>query len=100
VEIDNPDLRARLEEITELYINEGVGRQIEAIAELSKLYPHSICIIGEAVAGEPKTFRFTCFQYAFDLVGSKRIDKVARTYSEVYPSSEFVQSLFVRIVAG
>ena len=93
METENLELRTRLEEITDRYISEEVGRQIELVADLSKLYPHSIRIIGEAVPGEPETFRFTCFQHAFDLVGSKRIAEVARTYSKVYPNSEFVQYL-------
>ena len=93
IETEDLELRIRLEEITNRYIGEEPGRQIELIADLFQLYPHSIRIIREVVPGEPETCRFTCYQYAFDVVGSKRITKIARTYTKVYPNSEFVQYL-------
>ena len=93
METESLELRARLNEITDRYIAEEIGRQIELVAELAKLYPHSVRIIGEAVPGEPETFQFTCFQHAFDLVGSRQVAEVARIYVKVYPNSEFVQYL-------
>lgn len=93
MESENHELRKRLQEINERHKCEEVGCQIEKVAELSKLYPHSIRIIGEAIPDERETFGFTCFQHAFDLIGSKRIAEVASVYTKVYPSPDFVQYL-------
>lgn len=62
------ELRRRLQQITDTYIDDRGHEQIVLIQVLALEYPHQISLIQEAISGHPETGGFTCFQYAFDLV--------------------------------
>jgi hypothetical protein len=94
----NDALRQRLDEIIATYKNETVGEQIRAIAQLSSEFSHRIHLIGEAVAGEQESFRFTCIQFALDLRGAREVEKIASVQpqgSPLYPGPEFLQYLIL-----
>ena len=93
METENLELRRHLDDITTRYINDDVGDQIDAIAELNNRCTHSIRLYQEAIPDEPETFQFTCIQHALDLVGSRLVNRIAGTYTDIYPSAEFVQYL-------
>jgi hypothetical protein len=89
-------LRERLDTLIETYTGETVGDQIPAIAELMTDCPHCIRLICEAIPGEPETFKFTCFDFALDLRGSREVRRIAADQpkgSPLYASPEFVEYL-------
>ena len=89
-------LRERLDALIEAYKAETVGGQILAIAELATEFPRRIRLVCEAIQGEPETFKFTCFEFALDLRGSREVRRIAANQpngSPLYPSPEFVEYL-------
>lgn len=88
--MSNSRLREELQGITDKYIGHLVGQQIKLIAELSSRYNHSIRLKGEAKLGMPKTFRYNCYQYAFDTITSPQIEKIASIHQSIFPNSEFI----------
>src|SRR5436309_2815659 len=64
----NPDLRNRLDEITDHHADEvGIGLQPKLVADLAKDFSHAISLVSETIPGRPETYRYTCFQHALDL---------------------------------
>jgi hypothetical protein len=90
---NNPDLREELDKIIEQYTSDHVGEQIEQIAKLGLKHPHSISLVQEAVSNKPETFRFNCYQYAFDLVAVESVNHIMRKHHSIFPNSEFAQFL-------
>ena len=89
-------LRERLDAMIETYKAETVGGQILAVAELETEFPHRIRLMCEAIQREPETFKFTCFEFALDLRGSREVRRIAADQpngSPLYPSPEFVEYL-------
>ncbi len=93
-EPNDTEFRAALDVITGAHIKEDVGKQLQLVAELATSCPHSISVVRTALPDDERTFNYTCFQYAFDLVDPPQaIVDIARLYKHIYPSSEFVQYL-------
>ena len=89
----NAEFRRELQRIVDTYKGDDVGKQIPLIAELARVYPHSVKLKQEAVPGDPLTFRYTCFQYAFELIESPVVKAIARRHEEIFPSPEYVTFL-------
>lgn len=88
-EANSPALRRALHRITTDLVGERVREQLDAIRGLAD--GHSISLVQEAHPNDESTYRFTCFQYAFELTEPPRgIVDLATLYPEVYPNSEFV----------
>jgi len=96
-ELNDPALRAALDEITSQFTGDDVGRQIALIRDLGAQYSHSITPAAEAVPSDPSTFRYTCFQHAFELIDPPlAVVDIATLYPAVYPSAEFVEYLIAQ----
>jgi hypothetical protein len=95
IEFGTNDQRFRLElaQIVDRYIGDRAGDQIVQIAKLAPKYPHSICVVQEAIPGRQETFRFNCYQHSFSLVDIESVDRIMRTHGSVFPGREFVQFL-------
>lgn len=79
--------------ITEM-TGERVSQQLNAVADLQSQHPHSVELETPAIPGDPASFRYTCFQYAFALVDPPPlIVQIATVWPEVYPNAKFVQYL-------
>jgi hypothetical protein len=90
---NDPVLRSELDRITDRFVGDAVGQQITAVKVLQG---HNIRLESEAVPDNPKTFRFTCFQFALGLTDPPElIVQIATIYSDVFPNSEFVNYLVV-----
>ena len=90
----NPELRARLDAITSAFVCDSVGQQIPAIAALLPQFDHDIRLDTEAVPTDRRSWKYTCFQHAFDLVDPPRvIVKIANLDHGIYPNAEFVTYL-------
>lgn len=61
------------------------------IGELAARHPHSIELVAPAIPGDELTFKFTCFQHAFELTDPPRtIVDIATLWPDVYPNAKFV----------
>lgn len=90
----DPQLRQRLQEITDTYIRDQGNEQISCIEQLGHEYPHSISLVQEAISGKPETVNFTCFQYAFGLVDPPaRVQEIAASQSPEFFGSSFAKWL-------
>jgi hypothetical protein len=86
----NPELRQRLERITEEYTEWVVGLQILAIAALREEWPHAISLIQEAVIGEPRTYDFNCHAFAFQLHELDAFWEIRLSKPDLRPTGRFV----------
>jgi hypothetical protein len=93
VERDDLALRSELDRITFAFVGDEVGQQIPAIAALKLRFGHDITLEAEAVPSDRRSWKYTCFQHAFELVDPPAlIVKIANT-DRLYPNSEFVAFL-------
>lgn len=90
---NNRLLREELQRITDSYINDRVGEQIEQVANLSLKYPHSISVVQKAIPDKQETFRFNCYQHSFGLINVESVIRIMKDHGSVYPGREFVQFL-------
>ena len=91
VENDNRDLRAALDEITCRFADDSLGQQIPAVAALRSQFGHDITLEREAVPSDVQSWKYTCFQHAFELVDPPRlIVNIAKFNHDIYPRAEFV----------
>lgn len=97
-EKNNEILRKSLQEITSIYVGERVDEQLRAIEALRETHGHAINLAQEAVAEQPKTWQYNCFQYAFNLINNPDVIQIASTHHEIYPNSAFVQFLIKRVL--
>src|SRR3989338_4164095 len=74
VERNNRKLREAISEITRRHGDlpererlKKVHEQIQEIASLQKAYGHSITLIEQVNPNDEKSWKFSCFQYAFDM---------------------------------
>jgi hypothetical protein len=89
-EINNINLRKKLEIITE---NSEISlpQHIDLVCKLKNEYNHSITIEEEAILEQVKTWKYSCFQYAFNLIEpSQEVIKIAKSDSGHFIGSEFV----------
>lgn len=87
-------LRTELAKITATYTGDDVGKQITAVRSLRTTHPHGIDLVAEAVPEDPSTFRYTCFQHAFELVNPPPgLITIASLYPEVFPNADFINHL-------
>lgn len=86
---NNPELRKRLQEITDNNQREKVSNQVKEISNLSRIHPHSIKLEKEAKPGDPLTFAYNCYMYVFDLLDSSTTKDIAQLPSEM-SLSEYV----------
>ena len=87
---NNTQLRVKLQHIADTYIGEEAEKQIQPIADLSAIHPHSIRLVQKAITGQPETFRFNCHEYTFDLLASEEVRCIARRYRDIFPGRDFV----------
>ncbi len=94
VEHDNRELRAKLDAITCVFTGDSVGQQVPAIAALLPQFDHDIRLEIEALPSDSHTWKYTCFQHAFDLVDPPPIVvRIANFNRAIYPNAEFVTFL-------
>lgn len=90
----DPQLRQRLQEITDTCIGDRGNEQLSCIEQLGHEYPHSISLIQEAIFGKPETGHFTCFQHAFGLRDlPDPVQKITEQHSDVFVGSSFAKWL-------
>lgn len=93
-EPNNYELRNALSDITTNYTGKRAGDQVRLIEDLRQQYQHSISLVGEAVPGQPETFRYNCIQHVLGLINPPaEIIKIANDYAAIFPSPEFMQYL-------
>ena len=91
VENDNGDLRAALDEITCRLADDSLGQQILAVAALRSQFGHDITLERETVPNDVQSWKYTCFQHAFELVNPPRlVVNIANFHRDIYPRAEFV----------
>ena len=90
---ENQALRYRLEEIVDAHADDAdIRRQLVLIEGLKDSFRHSISPVAEAIPGREETYRYTCFQHAFELMDPPAdIVRIATRYPHVYPSADFVK---------
>jgi len=89
-----PQLRRRLQGVTDTYVGDRAIEQLRLIEELGREYPHSVSLVQEAISGEPETGNFTCFQYAFGLVDlPDPVRRITSRHSHVFVGSRFAEWL-------
>jgi hypothetical protein len=90
----DPELRRRLQEITNTYIGDRAHEQIALIEQLSAEHAHSISLVQEAISGKPETVDFTCFEYVFGLVDlPDRVRRIVVRFPHVFLGSNFASWL-------
>jgi hypothetical protein len=92
-ERDDLGLRSELDRITRAFVGDEVGRQIPAIAALKSRFGHDITLEAEAIPSDRKSWKYTCFQHAFDLVDPPWLIVTIANADHLYPGSEFVAFL-------
>jgi hypothetical protein len=101
VEQDNPNLRSELDRIVCVYVGDSVGQQIPMIAALMLRFGHDIRLEAEAIPNDARSWKYTCFQHAFELVDPpKLIVKIANLNREIYPNAEFVTFLATNVLSA
>lgn len=101
VEQDNPDLRSELDGIICAFVGDSVGKQIPAIAALTSRFGHDIRLEAEAIPNDFRSWKYTCFQHAFELVDPpKLIVKIANFNRDIYPNAEFVTFLTTNVLSA
>ena len=100
-ERDNPALRSELDKITRVFTGDEVSEQIPAIAALTSRFDHDISLEAEALPGDRRSWRYTCFQHAFELVDPPRlIIKIANCGEGVHINGEFVDFLTSNVLSA
>ena len=88
-EPNNLQLREALQEITDQHDEwPDILEHIACIRELAAQYPHSIILEREATQED---YHYTCFSYAFDLLGSVQVRDRRLWRRNVFPDSKFAE---------
>lgn len=96
--LNNLDLRKRLQEITDTYVEGKSGEQPRLVSDLAKIHPHSIRLLELKDPENPKSLRFNCHEYAFGLRNSSKVEKISFTYQDIFPGPDYVTWLIARVL--
>jgi hypothetical protein len=88
-------LRDELQRITDEFVADEIGQQIEHVATLRLRFPHRIELAQRAISELRETWLFNCFEFALGIPCNEFVWEVAR---RPFPGTEqrFVGSVFVR----